>query len=151
MYLIHLDGIDLSKVLITWLWLVGNNKIIIALTRAGDALLKDVNRNLYFLNTRIGELELISDDYLYFSEEKLDSTIYNKFLLPNLIDSLEEAGKILKCNQVYTHYKSPLISGVYHENNVYIVNIYEHYNLTGEIHFQLKDVLDETKVGFKYS
>lgn len=148
-YIIPLDDIDLSGILKTWIWLTGEDKTVIALTKSGDALLKDNDNKLHFLNTSVGELTMICENYLDFGAGKLDNDAYEEILLQNLVDELEKSGKVLKPKQVYAFYKLPLIGGDYNKENVYALDVYEHYSLTGEMHFQLKDLPDGTKVKFK--
>ena len=39
-YILSLDNIDTTKILSTWTWLVDNDKSVIALTKAGDAMIQ---------------------------------------------------------------------------------------------------------------
>jgi hypothetical protein len=148
-YIIPLDDIDLSRILKTWTWLTGEQKTVIALTKLGDALLKDDNDKLFFLNTGVGDLTLISERYLDFISGNLSSEIYEEVLLPKLVDELDKSEKALKAKQVYAFYKLPLIGGTYDKANIYALDLYKHYNLTGEIHLQLKDLPNGTAVEFE--
>lgn len=49
-YTLPLASIDLSKILNSWTWLIGDQCSVIALTKAGDALLKDAEGHLNFLD-----------------------------------------------------------------------------------------------------
>ncbi len=145
-YILPLDNVDLTKVLSTWTWLVDNDKSIIALTKAGDAVLKDTNNKLYFLDIGGGKLNLITTNYLDFTEGKLTEQVIEELLLPRLVDQLEINNITLRAGQVYSYKMLPILGGNYDKNNIFAVDLYEHYNLTGEIHFQIKDLLDGTKV-----
>ncbi len=144
-YLISLDNLDLTKVLSTWTWLTGE-KSIVALTKSGDALLKDNSGHLYFLDVGGGTLELKSNNYRDFFDNKLSYELIEELLLPVVVDKLEQHGIKLKARQVYSYTLLPIIGGTYDEKNMFAVNLYEHYNLTGEMHFQLKDYPDGTHV-----
>ena len=148
-YIISLDDIDLKRILETWTWLTGENKTVIALTKLGDALLKDTDNKLYFLNTGEGDLKTISENYMDFINAKLDNEVYEELFLPTLVDELNRNDKQLLPKQVYSFYKLPLLGGTYDTENIYVLNLYEHYNLTGEIHLQLKDLPDGTKINIK--
>jgi hypothetical protein len=147
-YLIPTDKLDLTKVLSTWTWLTGD-KSIVALTKSGDALLKDSNGHLYFLDVGGGTIELKANNYLDFLENKLSYELTEELLLPAVVDKLEQHGVKLKPGQVYSYILLPIIGGTYDENNMYALDLYEHYNLTGNIQFQLKDSPDGTKVEIK--
>lgn len=147
-YLIPTDKLDLTKVLSTWIWLT-SDKSIVALTKSGDALLKDNSGHLYFLDVGGGTIELKANNYHDFLENKLSYELTEELLLPAVVDKLEQHGIKLKSGQVYSYTILPIIGGTYDEKNMYALDIYEHYNLTGEIHFQLKDLPDGTKVEIK--
>lgn len=144
-YLIPLDELDHPRILSTWNWLIGD-KSIIALTKSGDALLTDNDGHLYFLETGGGTIEFKADNFKDFLENKLDEELMNELLLKPVIDRLEEQGKILETKQVYSYTMLPILGGKYDESNRFILDIYEHYNLTGDTHFQLKDTPDGTWV-----
>jgi hypothetical protein len=144
-YLIPLDKLDLKKVLSTWTWLTGD-KSIVALTKAGDALLKDKIGGLYFLNVGFGTIELKSNNYHDLFDKKLGYELTDELLFSVIVDMLELHGKILKEDQVYSYIMLPILGGAYNEENMFPCDIYEHYNLTGEIHLEIKDKPDGSKV-----
>ena len=59
-YIIPIEDIDISGVLKTWLWLTGENKKVIALTKLGDILLNDGSGKLYLLDTGKGKMEMVA-------------------------------------------------------------------------------------------
>ena len=145
-YILPLDNVDLTKILSSWTWLVDTDKSVVALTKAGDAILKDTNNKLYFLDIGGGEINLISANYLDFTEGKLSEEVIEELLLPILVDKLENNNIRLKLGQVYSYTMLPILGGAYDEKNMFAVDLYEHYNLTGEIHFQIKDLPDGANV-----
>ena len=147
-YLIPTDNLDLTKVLETWIWLV-DNKTIIALTKSGDALLKDNKGNLYFLEVGSGTIELKATNYCDFLDKKLSEELMDELLFPALVDKLEHNELMLRSGQVYSYILLPILGGTYDESNRCVLDIYEHYNLTGDIHFQLKDSPDGTTIKIK--
>jgi hypothetical protein len=147
-YLVPLDVIDHSRVLSTWRWLIGA-KSIVALTKSGDALLKDENESLFFLDVGGGTLEFIAESFYDFFEENLSYEQTEELLLPILVDKLELHGIVLKPGQVYSYRLLPIASGTYDEKNMFALDLYEHFGVTGEIHFQLKGLPDGTRIEFK--
>jgi hypothetical protein len=144
-YLISLDNLDLVKILSTWSWLT-SDKSIVALTKSGNALLKDKNNHLYFLDVGSGTLELKADNYHHFLDGKSSYDLSEELLLPIVVDKLDQHGIKLKAGQVYSYRMLPILGGTYDEKNMFALDIYEHYNLTGDIHFKLKDTIDGTQV-----
>jgi hypothetical protein len=144
-YLIPLDDVDLTKVLSSWTWLTGD-KTVVALTKSGDALLTDKSEHLYFLDVGGGTLEHKADNYHDFFDNKLSHELTEELLLPTVVDKLKQHGIILKPGQVYSYTLLPIIGGAYDEKNMHALDLYEHYSLTGDIHYQLKDTTDGTQV-----
>lgn len=144
-YLVPIDNLDLKKVLSTWTWLTGD-KSIVALTKSGDALLKDNSGHLYFLDVGGGTVEVKADNYRDFFDNKLSYELTEELLLTVVVDKLEQHGIKLNARQVYSYTLLPIIGGSQDEKNMFAVDLYEHYNLTGDIHFQLKDSPDGTQV-----
>ena len=148
-YLVPLDQLDGSKLLLNWSWLLEHDKTLLSLTKMGDALLYDKPGRLFHLGTGAGEVNLICDNYWDFYNGVLKQDVYEEVLLPGLLDELESGSVLLELNQVYSFYVIPLIGGSYGEGNRYPLCAYEHYNLTGEVHFKLSNLPDGTQVSFK--
>jgi hypothetical protein len=144
-YLIPTDDLNLTKIVSTWTWLTGD-KSIVALTKSGDALLKDENGHLYFLDVGCGTFELKASNYRDFLDKKLSYDLTEELLLPTVVDKLEQHGIILKPGQVYSYNLLPIIGGTYDEKNMFALDVYEHFNLSGEIHFKIKNMPDGTRV-----
>jgi hypothetical protein len=147
-YLIPTDKLDMTKILSTWTWLTVD-KSLVALTKSGDALLKDNNGHLYFLDVGGGTIELKANNYLDFFDNKLSYELTEELLLPAVVDKLEQHGITLRSGQVYSYTLLPIIGGIYDEKNMFALDLHEHYNLTGDIHFQIKDTPDRTRVEIK--
>ena len=145
-YIVPLDNLDLNKVLSEWHWLTGHDKKIVALTKSGDMLLNGDNDDFYFLDLGNGDLSVIEGKYQNFLSSELPSEIIDEILFTSVVDELVSSGLILKPNQVYSYTTLPILGGKYDSQNMYPLDLYEHYTLTGEIHFKLKDLPDGTNV-----
>ena len=144
-YTVSLDNLDLTRIINSWTWLTGV-KSVVALTKAGDMLLADSSDKLYFLNVGAGSIELVCQNYHDFFENKLDANITEEILLPNLVDELETRKTKLKPGQVYSFAMLPIYGGTYDVKNMGPVDLYEHYELTGTIHYKIKDLPDGTQI-----
>ncbi len=143
-YLITLDNLDLNKILSKWIWLTGLDKQVVALTKAGDMLLQDNKNYLYFLDVGNAELTLVEGKCEDFFNANLPDQVIDEIIFSSLVDKLFDNGLMLKPNQVYSYTKLPILGGNYDAQNMYPLNIYEHYTLTGEIHNKFKDLPDGT-------
>ena len=148
-YTIPIEELDLAKVLNAWGWLTGENKKVIALTNLGDILLKDEQGRLYFIDTGRGKLEMMDESYLNFLNGKLGNNTYEEILMTILVDKLEFNKKILRPNQVYSFYKLPVLGGRYIIENIYPLDLYEHFEITGAIHLNIKDLPGGTNIEFE--
>ena len=101
---------------------------------------------MYFLDTGLGEIKLISQNYLDFSQNHLSENVRAELLMPNLVDKLERKYTNLKPRQVFSYKLLPILGGLYDENNMFPLDIYEHFGLTGIIHNRIKDLPDETRI-----
>ncbi len=146
-YLKNTENLDSQRILKEWLWLVGDMSIIF-LTKAGDLLLKDSDNKLWVLDVGNGNLKLISNNFSDFFNRKLNEDVINEILLPQLIDNLESE-YILKSNEVFSYTLLPIFGGHYDNKNMYPLDIYEHYELCGEIHSKIKDLPDGTEIQMK--
>ena len=147
-YIIPTDQLDLRKVLSEWIWLV-KDKSIIALTKMGDALLKDNNNYLYFLDTGNGSIELISKNYQDFQNNQLSSELLEEILLVNIVNEIEKHQILLNSNQVFSYKILPILGGEYSIENIFALDVYEHFSFTRDIHFQIKDLPDGTRFEIK--
>jgi len=139
-----------DQILLDWHWLIGENKKIIFLTKAGDLLLEDYNENLYFLDvgqgiTRPLEIKLSDLNYNEFNSKLLD-----EILLPELVEKLESKYGPLEKTKIFSYTKTPILGGEYDDNNMFPLDILEHYGLLSLIHQKIKDLPDGTEIIIEY-
>jgi hypothetical protein len=146
-YLKNIENLDSQRILKEWRWLVGDMSML-SLTKAGDLLLKDADKKLWFLDVGNGNLKLISNNFSDLFNRKLNEDVIKEILLPQLIDNLESEYR-LKSNEVFGYTLLPIFGGQYDNKNMYPLDIYEHYELCGEIHLKIKDLPDGTAIQMK--
>ena len=144
-YTVCIDNLDLNRIINSWTWLTGAKRVV-ALTKAGDMLLADSSDKLYFLNIGVGSIELVCENYNDFFENKLDAILLEEILMPDLVDELETRKAKLKPGQVYSYAMLPIYGGTYDVKNMGPIDLYEHYELTGTIHYKIKDLPDGTPI-----
>lgn len=144
-YTVCIENLDLNRIINSWTWLTGAKRVV-ALTKAGDMLLTDSSDKLYFLNIGVGSIELVCENYNDFFENKLDAILLEEILMPDLVDELETRKAKLKPGQVYSYAMLPIYGGTYDVKNMGPIDIYEHYELTGTIHYKIKDLPEGTPI-----
>ncbi|WP_221622226.1 T6SS immunity protein Tdi1 domain-containing protein [Larkinella rosea] len=134
-----------------WAWLIGTDKVVVAITNLGDAFFSDKSGWIYWLDTGSGELEKVADSLGDFDEYLADPETSDVWLLSNLLNDLEAAGIHCQEHEVYSPKHHPLIGGEYKADNFYCIDALEHFSLSSSIHFQIKDLPDGTPIQFTIS
>ncbi len=110
----------------------------------GDLVLKDPSHKLYFLSTCTGSMEHLSNYSNDFLKNRLSAEQYYEIFLPELIEELEQDGKQLKEDEVFSFLKLPIMGGKNEISNIHCTNVYEHFNSTGRIHKQMDELTEDS-------
>jgi hypothetical protein len=146
---IDFSTIDKSKLIEEWIWLIGNDKEPIMISSIGDMFLKDNNGKIYWLNVGEGLIDLASENLDDFKSILKDDSQVDEWFMIGLIKQLKESGLELTEGKLYGYKKLPVIGGDYIPDNFELTDIEVHFSIAGQIHKQIKDLPEETKVNFK--
>jgi len=124
-YLIDQKGIDWSKALESWSWLVPREFTLWLVNRFADLLLVLRDGTVHMLDVGAGTL-----------------------MIP-LVDRIVAAGIHLETGQCYGFKKSPVIGGEYTVENVVALPIWDYLGAYGLFHVQIHDLPDGTEVALK--
>lgn len=133
----------------SWTWLIGTDKKVLLISAIGDMFLTDNSNKVYWLDVGSGKLKLVADRIQDFDEKLKNIEQVNEWFMIDLTTDLRLSDKKLKNGQVYSYYKLPIIGGDYTVDNFAPLSIEEHFRYLGEIHKQIKDLPDGTKVEIK--
>jgi hypothetical protein len=139
----HIDLIRLTE---SWDWLIGNDKTPILVSSIGDIFLEDRNKKCYWLNVGEGIFEKVAEDKTEFKEKLNDKEIVNEWFLVELVATLKKGGMELTNKKLYGYKKLPVLGGEYEPENFELTDIEVHFELCGQIHKQIRDLPDGTKV-----
>jgi len=139
-------SIDLKKLIESWDWLIGNDKTPILVSSIGDIFLEDRNEKCYWLNVGEGIIEKVAEDKTEFKEKLTDSEIVSEWFLVELVAELKKGGMELTENMLYGYKKLPVLGGEYEPENFELTDIEVHFELSGQIHKQIKDLPDGAKI-----
>jgi hypothetical protein len=67
----------------------------------------------------------------------------------DFVESLMSSGLILSLGKIYSFKKLPILGGDYLPNNIVVMDIEEHFKITGYIHRQIKDLPEGTQIKFR--
>ena len=146
---VKFDNNTSNKLTENWTWLIGTDKKVLLVSTIGDMFLTDNNKRVYWLDVGGGEFKLVADTIEDFEERLKDIEQVNEWFMIDLATELRHSEKKLKDGQLYSYYKLPIIGGDYTVDNFAPLGIEEHFGYLGDIHKQIKDLPDGTKVEIK--
>jgi len=138
-----------DRLIKNWTWLIGSDKQVLIISAIGDMFLTDNNSRVYWLDVGSGELKIIADSIQDFEEKLKNIKQVNEWFMIDLTTELRLSDKKLREGQVYSYYKLPIIGGNYTVDNFAPLTIEAHFDYLGDIHKQIKDLPDGTKVEIK--
>lgn len=147
-----IDKIDLDDICSEWQWLLKFNYTPVMVSCSGDMFLKDNSSAIYWLDTGLGQLTLVSNSSEEFQKALLDLENFSQWLLPSTVLDLIEHNIILGENDIYSYKLMPILNGDYSWVNYDVTNISVHFSITGQISKQILEpdnsvpIPDDTKV-----
>lgn len=142
---INFTHIDINRLIESWYWLIGNDKKPILISSIGDLFLEDQN-GIYWLNVGEGIIEKVAENETEFKTKLNDNEIVNEWFLLELVAELKRTGLLLTEKKLYGYKTLPILGGEYTPENFELIDVEVHFELSGEIHKQIKDLPDGTKV-----
>ena len=143
---IDINTVDISDILSCWLWQITNLESVYMITVFGDIFYIGKDKGIYWLQSDCGDLVKVAENIEQFQKNLLDENKFDEWFLPQLVENLINAGKILKENQVYSYKIFPIIGGEYTVDNIEPTDISVHFALTGQICEQIKELPDGSKI-----
>jgi hypothetical protein len=144
--IIDIEQVNVERLIEDWRWLTGKDKTPIIVSSIGDLFLQDTNGGIYWLNVGEGKLSRVADSADEFEKKLKDDGQVREWFLVDLIAELKAAGHELKEQQVYSYKKLPILNGDYSVDNFEITDIEVHFSFAGQIHQQVKDLPDGTRI-----
>jgi len=143
---VDFNHIDQNRLTESWNWLIGTDKKPILMSSIGDLFLADNKGVCYWLNVGEGILEKVADSTDEFKAKLKDNEQIDEWFLIGLIEKLKESGLELIDKHLYGYKKLPVLGGEYEPENFELTDIEVHFELSGQIQKQIKDLPDGTKV-----
>lgn len=143
---VDFNHIDQNRLTESWNWLIGTDKKPILMSSIGDLFLADNNGVCYWLNVGEGILEIVANNVDEFKTKLNDNEQVDEWFLIGLIKKLKESGLELTDKHLYGYKKLPVLGGEYEPENFELTDIEVHFELSGQIQKQIKDLPDGTKV-----
>ena len=148
-YLIDQRGIEWSKVLASWSWLLPPKFTLRLVNRFADLFLVLPDGTVHMLDVGAGTLTKLADSRDDFGAKIDEDDNANQWLMIPLVDKMVAAGAVLQPGQCYGFKTPPVLGGDYTVENAGPQPVWDYLGAYGSIHEQLQDVPDGSQVVLK--
>ena len=113
-----LEKIDKVDVLSCWQWSIPFIKDIVIISRLGDLFVVGNDDSIYWIAIDTGNITKIANNLRQFEQLLNEENNIDNWFLPQLVEKLMMAGKILKETEVYSYKNPPVLGGDYSIDNI---------------------------------
>jgi hypothetical protein len=145
-YLIDHSDFAWSDLLDDWRWLLAAPPTVWLCNRFAELVLVMQDGTVSYLETSAGALKKIAASRQDFIVKLDQGDNANEWLMIPLVDRCRAAGKMLGPNQCYGFTTPPVLGGAYALPNIEATDLTVYLAVMGQIHRQIKDVPDGTKI-----
>ena len=145
-YLIDHSGFAWSDLLDDWRWLLASPATVWLCNRFAELVLVMQDGTVSYLEASAGVLRSIATSRQDFIAKLDQGDNANEWLMIPLVDKCIAAGKMLGPNQCYGFTTPPVLGGAYDLANIEVTDLPVYLAVMGQIHGQIKDVPDGTKI-----
>jgi hypothetical protein len=145
-YLIDHSRFVWRDLLDDWTWLVPSTASVWMMNRFAELVLILEDGSVSYLETSAGALRAIAADQEDFVVKIDQGDNANEWLMIPLVDRCVASGMVLGANQCYGFKTSPTLGGRYEIANVELSDISVYLAIMGQIHQQIKDLPDDTRI-----
>jgi hypothetical protein len=145
-YLIDHSQFVWADLLDAWTWLVPPTATVWLMNRFAELVLVLENGSVSYLETSAGVLKNIARDRADFIVRIDQGNDANEWLMIPLVDRCVTAGMTLGPNQCYGFITAPTLGGQYDISNVERLDIAVYLSLMGQIHEQIEDLPNGSKI-----
>jgi hypothetical protein len=138
--------IDSQDIMESWLWKLQDQDQLLLVSVIGDMFFIGNNSEINWLDVGSGELQLIAQNIEDFKIKLQDDENIENWFLESIVEDLYESGLQLKENEVFGYIKLPIMGGDYDISNFEPIDMSVHFTFAGQIHEQIKDLPNGTKV-----
>ena len=133
-----------------WRWMIGPRARAVGWSSAGDLFYLDERDRICHLDTGAGTAKPVAESRSAFELALVDSTRSEELLLLPVVRSYEAAHGRLVAGQCLGFHTLPVFGGAYSADNRWAISIAEHAAFTGDVHRQIRDLPDGTRVKIKW-
>jgi hypothetical protein len=143
------DEEALGQLAESWGWLLTEPFVPVLFSVFGDVFFEPDSGGIWWLNTGTAEVSRVAHTVQEFGG-LLGTDLANDWFMPDLIESLQAAGKFAGAGQCYSYVVLPVFAeGRYEVENLNPVPVHEHFGLTGRVLRELRSLPDGALVRLK--
>jgi len=140
------NAFDAARLCSNWSWLLEGQEDLAFISLAGDLFFVGQNNEINWLNTGLGDLVTVADDLKHFELLCLEEENLEYWFLASVVEDILKTGVELKENEIFGYHLMPILGGDYTADNLGPVDIYTHFQMTGLICKETKDLPEGTTV-----
>ena len=142
---------DDSSLLEEWRWLIPNDSEAMLPTACGDVFLHLPDGSIAFLDTYKGSCATVASNYEEWKAMLNDRLQLEAWFRGGLIGDLLEAGLTRQPGQCFSPLVPQILSGSWEPSNFDACDLLIHLSMLGQIHRQVKDLPEGTKIDGFYT
>lgn len=147
--IVDIRHIERSRLIEGWTWILQDDMIPILVSSIGDMFLSDHDGKIHWLDVGGGELKFAASDTEDLKVKMKDDEIADEWFMFDLVAEIKKSGLELQPGKLFGYKKLPIIGGEYNATNFELTDIEVHFSISGQIHKQIKNLPDGTKVNIK--
>ncbi len=137
--------LDTERLLADWSWLIGGPVALVAVSTFGELLLRKPDGTIWFLNIHGGTFDQVAPSTSELERRMdVDSDFRDSLLKSSALKELVAKGCKVGMGQCFT-YKLPIVLGNA-QPEICTMGIYEAVGFLGDVHRQIKDLPDGSKI-----
>ncbi len=145
-YLLDSEGIDWTRALATWRWLLPAEFTVWLANRFGELFLVVPDGSVYMLEVGAGALTKLAESRDDFCTKIDEGNNANEWLMIPLVDRMIATGFALQSGQCYGFKISPVLGGEFTVENCAPIPVWDYLGATGTFHEQIRNLPDGATV-----
>jgi hypothetical protein len=143
---LHVDTLDVERLLADWRWLCPSPKSLLARNVFGDLFLQDDAGAVFWLNTATGKMNKISNSKKEFIEMAETAEKRREWFAEQEMLAYAKRGLVPNSSQCIGFGVPAIFAEGGKPDTAYVVDIYEQVSFLGDLHRQIANLPDGSKV-----
>jgi hypothetical protein len=136
-----------ANALESWAWIGVADMVPICTSAFGDVFLQSANGTVFFLDTIEGTLTAVWESIAALQADLNTAEGRDQYLVPGLVAEAGRRGIVPSRDQVLDFLIPPILGGSTDIDNVQVCPFEVSVNLSGQMHYQVKDLPPGTVIG----